>query len=168
MCSVASCTPPSFLSGAELQAEVEWVSEGNKTRPLGIAWLLPVQQATRVQVLRRGEKKRRHRGTPADLPSYFYFILQLLCPSTRWDPRNPQTERRKGIIMAKIAGISQLQGEEEAGFTRLMGCQWVRCWENRTGTDKLAKCKMAQEQRDRENEMVPSEMTASIKFVVEN
>lgn len=58
------------------------------------------------------KKKRGHRGTPADLPSYFYFILQLLCPSTRWDPRNPQTKRQKGIIMAKIAGISQLQGRK--------------------------------------------------------
>lgn len=68
-----------------------------------------------------GGKKGPSRN-PADLTSYFYILLQLLCPSTRQDPRNPGTKRQKGIIMAKMAGISQLQ-EEAAGVLRVMGCQ---------------------------------------------
>lgn len=69
--------------------------------------------------------------------------------------------------MAKIVGISQFQGEEEAGFTGLMGCQWVRCWENRNG--QIGEVQYGTRTKGSGgNETVTSEMTASIKFVVEN
>lgn len=110
-----------------------------------------------------GRKKRRPSRNPADLTSYFYILLQWLWPSTRRDPRNPRTKRQRGIIMAKMAGISQLW-EEAASFFfgGVTGCQWARCWEKRTAADKLGKCKMTQKQR---NYMVCSEITIIINFL---
>lgn len=116
-------------SGAELQAEAEVAREANQERPPGTVRLgisdrtvccrrvltsPPCNKRHECKFAQGAEKKekkkKRPRETPADLPSYFYFLLQLLCPSARRDPHNPQTKKQKGYCYGKNCGDKPITG----------------------------------------------------------